>query len=498
MKILLTVFFITFQSVFVFSQSIQGVVYDEESKETLPFTSITVSSSKTVGTVSNKEGRFKIHENLFVDSDTIIFSYGGYATEKIPVKKLGKENKIFLHPSIIDLETVEISANAKSLTPKDIMKRIENNFEENYPKTLNKQTIFSHNYSITKFLDDDPLSLKKTNFEGLDRATIERVVDMMPKQFVDYNDMKFNYFQDDDESKIQPIQGLSLEESSMEKIGEQITDELDVFIKDIEKSLTEEDVYYKFKTGIISSKLDMEAEDTVDTQAIDSGFYRIPVKYINSSVKEINKEYASVEGDNWEFVTKPGKYKYEMEGANMLQDEVVYKISFTPKSGGLFQGTMYVSVDSYAILQLDFEYAEGKRGTNIHLFGIGYTENFKKGRVMFEKDESNKYYLKYIYKEEDLEFSVERNFSIMKKKKRFMMDKKLNEIKMTANIKMSSLTIQEALILNRSSITQSEFDSFSEPRKMKIIKKVSNDANFWENGTALVPTKELEEYKRQD
>ena len=50
---------------------------------------------------------------------------------------------------------------------------------------------------------------------------------------------------------------------------------------------------------------------------------------------------------------------------------------------------MYISIRTYALVRADYEYAEGKTGRDIHLFGIGYTENEFSGSIYFEKKEEN-------------------------------------------------------------------------------------------------------------
>ena len=46
---------------------------------------------------------------------------------------------------------------------------------------------------------------------------------------------------------------------------------------------------------------------------------------------------------------------------------------------------MYISTETYALIRADYDYAPDKTGRDIHLLGIGYTENQFSGSIFFEK-----------------------------------------------------------------------------------------------------------------
>ncbi|NLR91786.1 carboxypeptidase-like regulatory domain-containing protein [Flammeovirga agarivorans] len=501
MKIIYSIVILLSLSFTTFAQDIiRGVVVDAETKESLPYTNIILANAKK-GTVSNADGKFNLSLKNIDTSDTLVFSYGGYETVKVVIDKLPRNCQIALKPNIVNLEEVEVTDKQENV--KDIIAKIEDNFEKNYVvEAPYKEKLYIHNYGITEFDDDilDPMLVKKSSFEGLNQETFDELKRVLPKEFINYNDAQVMLYHKEDEAKLSNLQAISLEESTASEAYDQLTEKFEGFVNDMESSFNNDEIYYRFKMGIISTKIRGDSTDTEDASddfERDSTSYTVGTKYIRGGINELKKNYASLDNKNWEFVTKRGKYNYTLEGASMMDDDVVYIITFKPKNGGLFFGKMYVSTETFAVLQIDFEYAPNKEGRDIHLFGFGYTETFKKGRVLFEKS-GDKYYVKYINAEEHTTFSVERSFALVKKQKRFFVDKTLNEIKIKFNIVADSKETKELLVLDRKDITEQSYDMVEEEEKMKFQKIVTTQDYIWEHGTVIEPTQELKAYKRKE
>ncbi|NME68492.1 carboxypeptidase-like regulatory domain-containing protein [Flammeovirga aprica] len=496
------IFFILFCSESLFAQEIiKGQVTDAESKAPLPFTNI-LFSEKGTGTVSNAEGNYTVNLSNLNPTDSITFSYGGYTPKKFLVKDLqkGTNLNVELMPLVINLEEVVITS--KNISVKDIMNKVEENFAENYKKEYVKENLFVHSFHRTTVNKDDPIRLKKSSFEGIDQAKSRKIIEMLPDEFINYMDSKHTWYTGKEEHKLVNQKSISLEESSLQKINKEMENTLNFLVEDIESSFNEDKVYYRIKSGIIGTKLKDEEEASSDSlnlenpDVFDSLHYNFKTKYVKISIEEVFDQVMDIDSDFMEFVTKKGKYKYELEGATMIDDDVAYKISFTPK-GGNFQGSIFVSSETFAILQMNIEYAPGKRGKHIQLLGIGYSENYKKMRVIFEKGESS-YYVKYIYSQKKINFSLERNFSLLKKQKRFMFDKTLEEIKIKTNLHMSSDETREILVLDREKISESEYNNLKEKEIVKVKREQQNSLDLWEGGTVITPTKSLEEYQRKE
>lgn len=91
-KIFLLFPFITFCQ----AATINGEVRDAESNNVLPYVTIGVAG-KSVGTVSSKEGRFRLELNgQVLANDTIVFSHIGYEIQKIAVGNFSQYKGIVL------------------------------------------------------------------------------------------------------------------------------------------------------------------------------------------------------------------------------------------------------------------------------------------------------------------------------------------------------------------------------------------------------------------
>ncbi|MCV9385131.1 carboxypeptidase-like regulatory domain-containing protein [Reichenbachiella ulvae] len=476
---------------------ISGVVKDAETKEALPFTNIIIEGRHR-GSISNSEGVFVLDEQGITADDYVLFSYMGYKSQKIKVSELRSRHEIYLEPIAMNLKEVEVYS--KSQSAEDIIKQVRKNLDDNYPEPAYKQKLFTHRYERVPFSEDNRITIKRSNFDGMDQDTFDEMYRVMPKEFTEYQDAVMGHYYYDDEHKLDPIEGVSLEEGAMKEIEKEIEDLLGDFMKDIESTKEDEDVYYKFRTGLLSFKADNEPSDMDSTwkeNMNDSLNYIIPTHLVASGIKFLFNDYSRIDGKNWEFIEDPGKFDYEIENVIYYNEEVVYVISFQPKSRGLFQGKVYVSTSDYGILQADFEYAPGKDSENIDLLGVAHSMKHKKARVIFEKGDEG-YLLKYLNVKQKEYASIDRKFSVMKKQKRFLIDKELKEIKMDAHLIFNINSQWEILVLDREKISEDRFEAFKQPKSMKFRKEYSYSPNIWNNRTVLVPTSELQKYTRTE
>lgn len=123
MKFVLSIIFVLFIYHCALSQNqiITGTVQNYETNEPLPYVNIGIAN-KTVGTVSNENGLFKLTLNDKVSkNDTIIFSYIGFQIKNYSVSELSTKNTtVLLHPKDMDLDEVLITTKKVEFKPKKI------------------------------------------------------------------------------------------------------------------------------------------------------------------------------------------------------------------------------------------------------------------------------------------------------------------------------------------------------------------------------------------
>ena len=136
----------------------------------------------------------------------------------------------------------------------------------------------------------------------------------------------------------------------------------------------------------------------------------------------------------WDFIQKPGRYRYQNMGITGISGEDAYAISFRGRAGGDYQGFLYISIESFAILRIEYSLKEGSKGDGIDLLGINYREVKDEGLLLYERDRLG-YYLKYSMRATETDYGIDRPFEIVRKQKRPVLNKKLNEAAFRMNSK---------------------------------------------------------------
>ena len=85
---------------------IKGIVGNYSTKEPLSYVNVGIRN-KEIGTISDKNGNFVLTINQDISlNELVIFSHIGFETIELSLKKLSKQNEIFLVPSINELNEV--------------------------------------------------------------------------------------------------------------------------------------------------------------------------------------------------------------------------------------------------------------------------------------------------------------------------------------------------------------------------------------------------------
>ena len=476
-------------SEFYWNREIKGMVLDLDKKIPLPYANIYVLN-KNKGVITNQEGHFTMDISGLKGTDTIRFQYIGYKTRLLAIDQLDTSLLVYLKEEIINLNELIIFGDVPDL--KTIVKNVLVYKDSNYRKTTSKQQTFIREREIAD-LNQFKLNYKKSTIDELDREMIKSIEDKTPDYVASYTDFLGYYYSnknmdDSIKQKIDPIRMVTLREEYLEDLKQ-----LETLFESI-LAETKEDEYWKVRSGVFGSKLDLE-EDTVEFE-IDSlvenrrktSSYARYIKYLMAYSTFDNK-------DQWEFLHKTGKYEYTLAGGTKLNDEDVYIIDFEPTSSGLYIGRLYISVNSYALIRADYKYAPEKIGRDIHLLGVGYTENQFSGSIYFEKDYDH-YVLKYFSYRFGYTASVDRKLALMKKKKRWLFDKKLKELKIGLELLVNIEESIELLVIDETEIPNQQFERFDQPEYIDIIYVDQFDENLWKGYSIIEPVEQMKEYKK--
>lgn len=486
---------------------VTGKIIDRNTDETLPYASISLSGNKG-GTISNRDGNFTLGVSELDQCDSVIISYLGYRNMVLKPSQLEADMIVYLEAVVLELN--EISVSSRTLEVEEVIDSVLINFPTNMEQGNFKKEIFVRNYH-TESTSKPFMRIKDVDFEGLNEALIEELLMHVPEENVSYQDALFTSVSFKKQSKLLPVEAISLEEKT--ELGELLKEKLDSFVFHVKQDLKDSSIYYKVRSGIFNTTLnfseeevslsiglkkkknetDITKEDIISCKS-DSVFFITNTNNVKNSLFGTLSAFYNVE--NFEFLESKQKYKYKLEELSLYNGELVYIVSFSPKRRGLYRGRMCVSTTDYAILQLDYEFEQGKEGKTFQALGVGYHEKYKKNKLIFAEKEG-KYYLKYLYNEEETDFSIERNITFSKKKKRKIGGKTLEELKIRTELFSSGTDVQEILVVNNKAIDSIQFQQMIQPACISYKKMYGYTPEMWQNSSIMEPVQELKTYKRK-
>lgn len=137
---------------------INGHVIDAITGENLPFANLSILS-KSLGSISNENGYFKLKVPSSCIEDSIVISYMGYRNAIIPIKDLSViDNKIYLEKNVLKLKEAII----RIQNPKELISQSIHKVQENY---------YDKPYNITAFYRE--YINKKNDLSSISEAVIE-------------------------------------------------------------------------------------------------------------------------------------------------------------------------------------------------------------------------------------------------------------------------------------------------------------------------------------
>jgi hypothetical protein len=317
----------------------------------------------------------------------------------------------------------------------------------------------------------------------------------IPKHTTSFTDFlgKIYFTNNPDDSlklKVEPIREVSLKEKNIAEL-----EEAGKIFENVYKNKKEGE-YWKVKSGIFAQKIDDE-QDTTNIPKDTLKDTQQWVKYLSGRLRSYQNYPSMNDKDAWEFLYKTGRYNYKLAGGTQVDGEDVYIIDFTPRSGGMYTGRMYITAGTYALIRADYTYAPGKNGMDIHLLGIAYTETGFSGSICFER--TGEYYeLKYYSTREGTKVGVDRSLALVKKKERWLFDSKVQEFKMGLDILLDNEESLEYYVLDRKEIPEEEYRAFTQPEKMDVIYVDQFNDKLWEGYSIIEPVKRMKDYKKQN
>ncbi|MBT8182838.1 MAG: carboxypeptidase-like regulatory domain-containing protein, partial [Eudoraea sp.] len=179
-----------------------------------------------------------------------------------------------------------------------------------------------------------------------------------------------------------------------------------------------------------------------------------------------------------------------------IDDEGVYVIEFNPKRSADFRGTIYVNIEDFAVMRIDYENVNSLK--RIKLLGFSYEEITYKGTTIFSKGSNNKYDLRFIDKVFGRKMGVRRPLSVIEKNKYVKGRRKQNELSMELDIVNFNTEKYELVVFDSELISNGEFSNSAENETVKATYLSSYNPEFWEGYDIMEPNKAIREFTVSD
>lgn len=478
-----------------FSQHIKGQIIDTKTNEPIAFA--TVQYNDNNGVVSNMEGFFNIPSDGLNPETILSVSFMGYETQRMTIQSLkNQDHLIKLKEAVNQLNTVYLTNKGASVD--SIMARVHKKLDVNYRFSDVHYTLFTRKTTYFK-AHDLKINIEKSS--GFNKKQLEasnkqfdeltnRIVNNPPTQM--FTDVLSDlYLKPDFKAKMEVKKATKLKDHKNNLTLETIQSKVSaIVLEHLDTTKT-----YKVKTGwfTVEDSLSFKKSKAVENKSDDNNFASFKTDNI-SNIKEHLFDNASL----LDFVLDTNIYNYQLINITTIDDQLVYIIKFKPrKNRAKFQGTLYIADEDYAILKLDYSYAEGKIGEKLNLkllFGVKYVEKVNKGTVIYKKNmESKNYYPYYINHESGQYVYAHRPFKFVENSSIIK-----NKIAFDVSIEGTIVQKQELMSLDYKPFDSALFNEITEAKKVDYIELKQYDPSLWKTYTIMEPLDELKKFKIED
>lgn len=485
----------------LFAQKLtQGVLLDSVSNQVVPFA--TVSVNNNYGVLSNEKGEFKIFlkEVDLTNQDSLFISCLGYESKQIVLSETDSL-KVILTPKNIELDEVVLTN--KTYTIDEIIEHIQDSLESNYDNNFIKSTLFFRESNINE-IQKSEIKIKTSSIPEFNQSFIDSVMQSLPKYSDSYTEILGNLYGKNmpgTETKLNIIKASELYDKSQEISMEAYEERFNEIIKQNVKR----DSYFKIKSGMFSTKEDMDSTfydnpETKETETLLAEQKKKEeerknnfLKYRKNMIARMNTQSFIYEDSDLNFIHKAKKYRFELLDYTFLNNDFVYKISFQPKGSADYKGIMYVNTEDFAILRLDFQNVKSVEKFN--LLGLSYNLFHKKGTYIYAKNTTNKYSLKFAELTESSKMGIKRPLKIIEKNKNVKGRRKQNELACNLHFIVEISAKKELVVFENTGIDEMVFTDFEEKAKVTPVYLPSYDPEFWMGYNVIEPNQAIKEFK---
>ncbi len=501
MKYYYFTYFLLISSIFSIQaqEPINATLIDSTTQKTIPYATITLNDS--YGVISNNYGKFLIHlEKETIPTDSLFISCLGYETKHLAVD-IFKDSIIFLTPKTIELNEVLVSK--KNYNVDEIIANVKESLNSNYDLDYLKSKLFYRESYYTNIIKSE-IKIKKTTIPEFNQEFIDSLFNSLPKKsdsHVEILGTMYGKIDTEDLQKLDIIKASHLYDKDNEITFKGFEERINSVIK----KRVKRDSYFKIKSGIFSTKEEMDSTFFEDEKAKETAEFIEEqkekeiakkenfLKYRRRSITQLEQNSFIFDDTDLNFIVKSNKYKFELLDYAFLNDSYVYKITFTPKRSAKYKGTLYINPIDFAIVRVDYVNVEPLK--DFSLLGISFNQHLHKGTLIYSKNNLEKYVLKYAEMEHGERMGVKRPLKIIEKNKNVKGRRKQNEISGKVHFIISNITKTELVLFENQQLSSVDFDKFKENADTKPTYLPKYDPEFWKGYNVIEPNQAIKDFK---
>ncbi len=499
-----TILFTLFVSASLQAQEyISAKLIDSTTQKPIPYA--TIALNKASGVISNENGDFLLYLNKKpAATDSLFISCLGYQTKRIRLDKFNDSTIVLSNKSI---ELKEVLLSSENYTVEEILEKVKENLINNYDFEFTKNKLFYRESYFTDILKSN-IDIKKSTIPEFNQKFFDSLIHIIPKHSDNYTEILGILYQrpkTPDTHKLDIIKASTL----YDKNNEITFSGLEEKFSKIFKKHVKRNSYFKIKSGIFGTKEEINSslfddkkqkEEVEQTKALIEEQKKKELerkknflKYRKRTISNLETSSFMFEDSHLTFLEKDRRYEFKLLDYIFLNDDFVYKISFTPKRKEDYQGTIYVNTDDFAIVRVDYDNIKSLR--KFRLLGISLDEYLKKGTFIYSKNATNKYALKYAEMESGSKFGIKRPLKIIEKNKHTKGRRKQNEISSDLHFIVSNRTKKELVIFENESIAETVFNGFTEKASINPTYLPKYDPDFWKGYNVIEPNQAIKDFK---
>ena len=455
-------------------------VIDSQTFDSIPFSTIYFSSSK--GIISDENGVFELVLKEQTAEDSMFVSSMGYEKVAFLLSEFN-DSIIYLKPKPIELNNVIV--NSKILKTPEILKKVVENFNNNYTESPKKSKVF-FSRKVSGKIDEFGIEKFKSTINEINRIFVDSIINFFPKESNTAVETLCYYFDNKNDSIKQKISLLRARET-FEKENE-LVKSLNDRLADALRANLKTDSYFKVRSGILGGDLELDGLEQVDSASKESleKFEKKELdkkknfaqrqKNIITNFKQITEFYFN-EDSVIDFFRKPKKYVFSNPSTDYLVDEMVYIISCKPKGRNKYSAKIFINANDFAVLRID--YKNERPLFKLKLFGVYINQYLSEGKILYSKFNNNKYQLSYLKANFGQITGFDRRLTIIEKNKNVKGRKKQNQISFKLDFSFNQNIVSEIIVFDSSSLSEKDYGIVIEKNDI-LPKFVENfKTNFW-------------------